>query len=343
MSGLVHLPDGDILVYDAEGRGVILTRRRRRTFNPASHMRKVDAEMRLLEERTWAPPLRAFFVSLGTDVAKRMQSRSRRISKYARLEVRRTAEDVKREATTQANRMLSDVFDAEGFKEEFIKIVRPLYEETVLTALESTGVALSLDFNLAARPSVQRFLTRRANQLAGQVASTTYDDIKLALRDGIMKGESIPDLAARVQSKLQGSSNTRATTIARTETVSAYNGGVHSGAGELPPEIAAGMLWIAAIDERTRPDHADADGQVVRVGEPFIVGGEELEYPGDPNGSPENTINCRCATAILTPEDMEGRMVQTHTVSDVLIRMAVHGLSYRQALHVLRTSEQEIQ
>jgi len=29
------------------------------------------------------------------------------------------------------------------------------------------------------------------------------------------------------------------------------------------------------------------------------VGGEELMYPRDPNGSPENTINCHC---LLVPE-----------------------------------------
>jgi hypothetical protein len=30
------------------------------------------------------------------------------------------------------------------------------------------------------------------------------------------------------------------------------------------------------------------------------VGGEELDYPGDPAGSPENIIQCRCSqTAIV--------------------------------------------
>jgi hypothetical protein len=37
-----------------------------------------------------------------------------------------------------------------------------------------------------------------------------------------------------------------------------------------------------------------ADGQVRKANEPFDVGGEELMYPRDPSGSPENTINCHC-------------------------------------------------
>lgn len=339
MSGLVHLPDGDILVYDETGSGVILTRASRRVFNKRAYQRRVDAEMRLLEERTWAPALRKLFLEEADAIAKRMQSRSRRLAKHARIEVRRDADTVRREATAQATRMVDDFFDPEEFKSEFIRVTTPLYEETVLTAIESTTVSLGVDFNLAARPSVQRFITRRANQLSGGIANTTYDSVKRALRDGIIEGEGIADLAARVRSKLQGASNARAVTIARTETVSAYNGGVYEGGRALPPEIAAGLLWITAVDSRTRPEHIDADGQVVSTGESFIVGGESLRYPGDPNGSPENTINCRCATAILTPEDMEERMLRIHTVSDVLIKMALHGLSYRDALHILHTSD----
>lgn len=46
-----------------------------------------------------------------------------------------------------------------------------------------------------------------------------------------------------------------------------------------------------------RPGHVAADGQVVAVSDAFLVEGEELMYPRDPNGSPENTINCHCVSA----------------------------------------------
>jgi hypothetical protein len=37
------------------------------------------------------------------------------------------------------------------------------------------------------------------------------------------------------------------------------------------------------------------DGQTVAAGEYFVTGaGNQLEYPGDPNGPPEEIINCRC-------------------------------------------------
>lgn len=51
--------------------------------------------------------------------------------------------------------------------------------------------------------------------------------------------------------------------------------------------------WIAMADERVRSDHRHAHGQTRGMDEPFDVGGEELMFPGDPNGSAANVINCR--------------------------------------------------
>lgn len=49
--------------------------------------------------------------------------------------------------------------------------------------------------------------------------------------------------------------------------------------------------WDAALDKRTRPSHARVDGEIREEGEKFSNG---LLYPGDPNGSAEEVINCRC-------------------------------------------------
>ena len=59
--------------------------------------------------------------------------------------------------------------------------------------------------------------------------------------------------------------------------------------------LKAIKTWISAlIPGRTRPDHAAAHGQVRQRAEMYDVGGEKLQYPGDPNGSPGNIINCLC-------------------------------------------------
>ncbi len=66
---------------------------------------------------------------------------------------------------------------------------------------------------------------------------------------------------------------------------------------------APGSEWYATMDNRTRPEHMAAHGQIRKLGEPFDVGGEKLIYPGDPNGSAGNTCQCRCTTLPVLEAD----------------------------------------
>jgi hypothetical protein len=80
------------------------------------------------------------------------------------------------------------------------------------------------------------------------------------------------------------------------------------------------IVWTAILDTHTRPAHAKADGQRQPPGKVFMVGGEPLHYPGDPAGSPENTINCRCRLfAHFTSPDPEvlASAVTSATMTDV--------------------------
>jgi hypothetical protein len=52
--------------------------------------------------------------------------------------------------------------------------------------------------------------------------------------------------------------------------------------------------WLATGDSHTRFTHMEADGQTVGMDEPFIVGGAELQYPGDPDGPSQEVVGCRC-------------------------------------------------
>ena len=50
--------------------------------------------------------------------------------------------------------------------------------------------------------------------------------------------------------------------------------------------------WDSTLDSRTRESHVAVDGEIREVDKPFSNG---LDYPGDPNGSAAEVINCRCA------------------------------------------------
>lgn len=60
------------------------------------------------------------------------------------------------------------------------------------------------------------------------------------------------------------------------------------------------LRWVTVHDNRVRPTHVAADGQVQDLGTPFHVGDAHLLYPGDPEGPLKETANCRC---ILIPTD----------------------------------------
>jgi len=143
-------------------------------------------------------------------------------------------------------------------------------------------------------------------ELAKELNETTYAELRKALdkvlAQGIMEGESIDDLAARLQIACDGvydnMSGYRAEMIARTETIRSVNYGA---AETYKEEGVKQKEWLAspggdAAD--VRPDHQIGVGYgepyVVDIDKAFDIGGEELEYPGDPAGSAGNTINCRC-------------------------------------------------
>jgi SPP1 gp7 family putative phage head morphogenesis protein len=221
-----------------------------------------------------------------------------------------------RAAETRAEQpSADDVFNPAFWGDETEQSVADLY--AAVTAVGGARVSrhFGVDFDLDAA-YVQDFIGNRANQLAGMITQTTYDAIKQALGAGVGAGEGIDPIAQRVRDVFDQADQTRARLIARTEVISAYNGSTALVGQQLPSDVVGGREWIAVQDDRTRDDHAEADGQVVGVDEPFEVGGEELDYPGDPNGSPENICNCRCTIALLTPDEVQQRSRQRLDVRD---------------------------
>lgn len=255
----------------------------------ATIWRTVDATIRSLEA-TWVKQWRRLFNDQADAVTKAI-TRSR-------------AKQVRAATTAREIRADLGVFDSAYWRARTEALAESMYEAAVTHGVARVNTDFGVSFDLEA-PFIRDFVTARANQLAGQVTSSTYAAIQSALADGVGQGLSIDDLAANVQQVFDVASSSRARTIARTEVISASNGSASLAAAQLPPDVVAGAEWISTADDRTRDDHVDADGQVVPVGTPFTVGGEQLAYPGDPSGSADNVINCRCTVAHLTPADYE--------------------------------------
>jgi hypothetical protein len=124
---------------------------------------------------------------------------------------------------------------------------------------------------------------------------------------GVNLGEGIPELRARIDTVLSTTQSerwpNRATVIARTEAIGAMNGGRADSFVAFAEETGEELerVWLATDDNRTRHTHEVADGQRQPLGQPFIVGGFELRFPGDPLGPPQEVIQCRCTMLLVEP------------------------------------------
>lgn len=154
------------------------------------------------------------------------------------------------------------------------------------------------DFDVG-NPLFSEWIKAHGLDKAKGINDTTLADLKAklqsALAEGIDEGLSERDLAKIVTETADGvwaeMDSTRAHLIARTESAGTVNFGTTA---TYKNEGVAQKEWGAVMDGRTRDAHAEADGQIVNIDESFFVGGESMEYPGDPAGSAENVCNDRC-------------------------------------------------
>ena len=149
-------------------------------------------------------------------------------------------------------------------------------------------------------PSFQRFMAEATNLVVG-MPDNAFTEVQRALTklSNTSKFEQQRAVRSFLSWEEEGGYRgwmRRAERIARTELHTARSAAMDKAAGWLADTGATvRKVWISAADERVRPDHVAANGQTVGYDEPFIVGGEQLWFPGDrENGSPGNTIACRC-------------------------------------------------
>ncbi|MGW8538804.1 phage minor head protein [Rhodococcus qingshengii] len=98
--------------------------------------------------------------------------------------------------------------------------------------------------------------------------------------------------------------------IARTEIQGAVEGGSLASAQATAETTREEMYkaWLSTSDERTRASHNVADGQIVKLAEPFRVGVALLPHPAFPGGPGHEVINCRCTMRILTYSEMQAEL-----------------------------------
>jgi hypothetical protein len=178
------------------------------------------------------------------------------------------------------------------------------FQRDLIDGLEkSYGVFETKDQGGIFQSLLAQYIADNAAAQVQHVVDTTRVLINGAISQAVEENLGPAGMAKLIRMQAGGMvSLDRSRTIARTETHSAAQFGQSAAAESTGLQFR--KYWVDARDERTRTDHIkagkDSRDEVVMRSEPFNVGGEALMFPGDPSGSAEQIINCRCV-AVYRP------------------------------------------
>ena len=158
---------------------------------------------------------------------------------------------------------------------------------------------IDLGFSIYDHKSVEKLIKNQPALLPTQLDKDrdlkwNRQKVSSAITQGILQGESIPNIGKRLQ-KVVGMDKTASIRNARTATTGAENAGRIDSYEEAESKgVELEKKWVATLDQRTRSEHRQLDGQVCPIHDKFKVDGEEIEYPGDPTAAGYLVYNCRC-------------------------------------------------
>lgn len=189
------------------------------------------------------------------------------------------------------------------------------------------GALVDTSYTLFSRESVER-MYRENPKLYHTYGKAVAKDIKAGkqhawdkrriqsvLMQGIIQGESIPNLTKRLE-HVTGGDHKAAIRNARTMMTGVQNAGridAYDRAKNLG--IPVRKQWLATLDARTRHWHRELDGAIVDNDEPFENEFGKIMFPGDPEAAPANIYNCRC-TLLAAIEGFEIDVTDTSLRSD---------------------------
>jgi hypothetical protein len=155
---------------------------------------------------------------------------------------------------------------------------------------------------------VQKFIVQSVTKSTGQITETNQKQIGESIQEALSASTvespmTQKEVGVVVTENMNKKTASRSATISATETQNATEGSKAIEAETLNNYlIGFGVTvntikqWITKGDQKVRPTHRSANGQVRNIGEPFHVGSSLMQEPRDESlgASAGETINCRC-------------------------------------------------
>jgi len=175
------------------------------------------------------------------------------------------------------------------------------------------------ELNAAIIAELERdYFIMRAVLLSSYENEQIYERIRNIIERAVRGGWTIRVTAEEIAGSIGGNySKIRSTVIARTEVNSMVNTASYRAMRR--SGVVSGKIWVAVMDQRTRDPHAAANGQQVAINDKFLVGGEYMMFPGDPDASARNLVNCRCSMfPIISPQFVPFGTTTDNIVNDLI-------------------------
>ena len=175
------------------------------------------------------------------------------------------------EALSKLNAGSRDLLDKNEAKVQYKKLATPILTDLLKVSIDNGRELIKPKpvHTEAAPPekpplnqSALRWLLTRIGWAAEQISEETARELSVALAEGFELGESMPDIAKRVQAVFDGCSKRRSILIARTETITASSQGTIEGYKEADIEQAE---FLSALDDRLCDDCDSMNGEVFNL------------------------------------------------------------------------------
>ena len=280
----------------------------------------VASIQREIYERRLEARIRETYEEAQRDIEKKIDSFNRKFKKKEAIHLK----EVKEGKWTQEqfeSWLNGQVFQSNQWKSKKEQIQNTLYNANVIATKMTNGqrqnlftfnanyqayqlehkVGIDFGFQLYDSATVARLIESDPQTLPMWKVDKPKDYVwnskivNNSLRQGIIQGEKLDQIAKRLSDGLVARNYNKMLTFARTGMTEAQNAGRLSRLREAEKKgIKVHKEWMATLDEHTRWQHADLDGQKQPMDKPFKIGGYTIMYPGDSAAHPSMVYNCRC-------------------------------------------------
>ncbi len=244
------------------------------------------------------------FIVRGDNRIKLIEDRVKTVNGKIRKAVRKDLEEI----VNQLKHFESDLkdlvvkqLDKDEIKGVIIAGLQGPLEEMFKSEAQEVLFNMGLVGEYVLTSRAEKQITKFTNKLGSSYSKKMVNDIKEVIRAGLKEGESIKQIAKRLDDTVfEAANRVSASRIAQTEVYRFSNLGLREGYEEIG--IVATLRWYTAEDEKVCPWCGPLNGKTVDISEPFFGKGDKvigqdgsvlsLDY-AEVLGGPLHP-NCRC-------------------------------------------------